>query len=89
MIFFQNCSVLKVVGAICVAFIMASCDVSTPTVSGDNSVIPSNFRRVSYNDLPGWRDDDVRYALQAFRNSCKAKIQFTGRLIPDKELFAE
>ena len=71
------------------AFLLASCDLSTPTVSGDNSVIPSNFKRVSYNDLPGWRDDDVRYALQAFRNSCKAKIQFTGRLIPDKELFAE
>ena len=45
------------------AFALASCDVSTPTVSGDNSVIPSNFKRVSYSDLTGWRDDDVRYAL--------------------------
>ena len=71
------------------ALLLASCDLSTPTVSGDNSVIPSNFKRVSYSALPGWRDDDVRYALQAFRNSCKAKIQFTGRVIPDRELFAE
>ena len=71
--------------AVLAAFVLASCDVSTPTVSGNNSVIPSNFRAVSYADLTGWRDDDVRYALQAFRNSCKAKIQFTGRLIPDKE----
>lgn len=87
--FFQKKSILRSVVAILSAFVLASCDVSTPTVVGDNSVIPSNFKRVSYSDLPGWRDDDVRYALQAFRNSCKAKIQYTGRLIPDKELFAE
>ena len=89
MLFFTKKTVFNGILGILSAFILASCDVSTPTVSGDNSVIPSNFRRVSYNDLPGWRDDDVRYALQAFRNSCKAKIQFTGRLIPDRELFAE
>ena len=58
-------------------------------MTGDNSIVPSNFKQVSYSELPGWRDDDVRYALQAFRNSCNAKIQYTGRLIPDKELFAE
>lgn len=74
--------------AMCVAT-LTSCDLSTPTHHGDNSVIPSNLRMVSYNDLPGWRDDDVRYALQAFRNSCRAKIQYTGRVIPDRELFAE
>lgn len=70
-------------------FALASCDLSSPSVVGDNSVIPSNFKRVSYAQLPGWRDDDVRYALQAFRNSCKAKIQYTGRLIPDRALFEE
>ena len=89
MLFLTKKSIFNGILGILSAFILASCDVSTPTVSGDNSVIPSNFRRVSYNDLPGWRDDDVRYALQAFRNSCKAKIQYTGRLIPDSELFAE
>ena len=89
MLFLTKKSIFNGILGILSAFILASCDVSTPTVSGDNSVIPSNFQRVSYNDLPGWRDDDVRYALQAFRNSCKAKIQYTGRLIPDSELFAE
>ncbi len=71
------------------AFAMAACDLSAPTRSDDASVVPGNLRRVSYSDLPGWRDDDVRYALQAFRNSCKAKIQYTGRVVPDRELFAE
>ena len=63
--------------AICagVAVALTSCrDLSptggTYTSSGDNSVIPSNLKKVSYSSLPGWRDDDVRYALQAFRNSC-------------------
>ena len=68
---------------------LTSCDLSTPTHHGDNSVIPSNLRRVSYDALPGWRNDDVRYALQAFRNSCRAKIQYTGRVIPDRALFEE
>ena len=71
------------------AIALASCDLSTPHKSGDNSVVPSNLKRASYSELPGWRDDDVRYALQAFRNSCKAKIQYTGRVVPDRELFAE
>ena len=74
---------------ICAAFVLASCDLSTPMEGTDNAVVPSNFKRVSYSDMPGWRDDDVRYALQAFRNSCKAKIQYTGRVIPDKQLFEE
>ncbi len=78
----------SLIGIVC-AFTLTSCDLSTPTHQGDNSVIPSNLRKVSYNDLPGWDNDDVRYALQAFRNSCKAKIQYTGRVIPDRALFEE
>ena len=71
-------------------FILASCDLSTPTHTGDDSVAPaSNLKKVSYSELPGWREDDVRYALQAFRNSCKAKIQYHGRVIPDRALFDE
>ena len=75
-------------GALC-AITLSSCDLSTPTHQGDNSVIPSNLKKVSYNDLPGWREDDVRYALQAFRNSCRARIQYSGKVIPDRELFEE
>ena len=80
----------RVFCAVLCAFMLASCDLSAPTHSGDDSVAPSsNLKRVSYSDLPGWRDDDVRYALQAFRNSCKAKIQYKGRVIPDRALFDE
>ena len=90
----SSCKRLSVLifGVFAMLFV-AGCDISTSTSTsthtGNNSVIPSNLRRASYSDLPGWRDDDVRYALQAFRNSCKAKIQYTGRVIPDKSLFDE
>lgn len=80
-----------------IALSLTSCRDLSPTgdagggysQTGDKSVIPSNLRRVSYSDLPGWRDDDVRYALQAFRNTCKAKIQYTGRVVPDRALVEE
>lgn len=80
-------------GALCSLIFLAGCDMSpstkTTTRGGDTSTIPSNLKQVSYSQLPGWRDDDVRYALQAFRNSCKAKIQYVGRVVPDRELFNE
>ena len=57
--------------------------------TGGPGKTPGNLEQVSFNDLPGWQDDDLRYALQAFRNSCKAKIQYEGEVIPDKGLFAE
>ena len=49
------------------------------------NVIPSHFQRVSFNDLPGWREDDVRYALLAFRQSCRGRINTADslRVIPD------
>ncbi len=58
-----------------VALSLTSCRDLSPTGgnyghTGDKSVIPSNLKKVSFSALPGWRDDDVRYALQAFRNSC-------------------
>lgn len=31
---------------------------------------PLKIQRVTFNDLPGWPDDDLRGAMQAFRNSC-------------------
>lgn len=70
-------------------FALAGCDLSAPMHEGDNSKIPSNLHAVSYSSLPGWRDDDVRYALQAFRNTCKAKIQYKGSVIPDSALLQE
>lgn len=57
--------------------------------SGDAAVIPSNLKKTSFSALPGWTDDDQRYALQAFRNTCKAKIQYTGSVIPDRALLDE
>ncbi|MDR2413332.1 MAG: MltA domain-containing protein [Rickettsiales bacterium] len=70
-------------------FSVAGCDLSSPMHTGDKSTIPSNLRAVSYSELPGWKSDDARYALQAFRNTCKAKIQYVGRVVPDKALLEE
>lgn len=71
---------------------LTSCDLSAPSYSTGhqgNGVIPENLGRVSFDNLPGWDDDDVRYALQAFRNTCRAKIQYAGRVVPDADLMAE
>ncbi len=87
--FFRFFGVRHVAMAAFAVFTLAGCDLSTPTITTDNTVVPQNLRAVTYNDMPGWRDDDVRYALQAFRNSCRAKIQYTGRVVPDRELFNE
>ena len=80
-----HCSLLIALGA---------CDMtrSVPESGGvttDNSRKPHHFKKVSYSELPGWREDDVRYALKAFRNSCKAKIQYNGAVVPDRYLFEE
>jgi membrane-bound lytic murein transglycosylase A len=76
--------------AVITGIFLASCDLSTPTHTGDDSVIPeNNFKKVSFSSLPDWEKDDVRYALQAFRNSCKAKIKYKGTIIPDPVLFEE
>ena len=85
-----NIIILRELAALACVFFLASCDLSTPTHTGDTSVRPTqNLKKVSYSDMPDWEQDDVRYALQAFRNSCKAKIQYTGRVIPDRALFQE
>lgn len=89
MAYFSKKALIQGILAIFCAFTLSSCDLSAPTHSGDNSVIPSNLKKVSYNELPGWKNDDVRYALQAFRNTCKARIQYTGRVIPDRALLEE
>lgn len=56
---------------------------------GNNSRTTSNMRAVSYSDLSGWKNDDHIYALQAFRNTCDAKIQYTGQVVPDSVLLSE
>ncbi|MDR1360801.1 MAG: MltA domain-containing protein [Rickettsiales bacterium] len=83
--------------ALCLLPLLTGCDISPKSpsapggggITGDNSVRPANLTRVSYSELPDWKQDDVRYALQAFRNSCKAKIQYAGKVIPDRALFEE
>ena len=56
---------------------------------GDAGRTTRNMTRVGYGDLPGWRHDDHRYALQAFRNTCKASIDYSGKVSPDEKLLAE
>ncbi len=56
---------------------------------GGSASIPSNLKKTSFNSVPGWYDDDHRYALQAFRNTCKAKIQYSGRVIPNRKLLED
>lgn len=62
---------------------------NTGSSGGGSASIPSNLKRISFNSVPGWYDDDHRYALQAFRNTCKAKIQYSGRVIPSRRLLEE
>ncbi len=81
--------IIKILSGLLIIAVLQGCDVRAPSHTTDKSVIPSNLRAVSYSALPGWKNDDVRYALQAFRNSCKAKIQYNGQVVPDRELFAE
>lgn len=87
--FRNNSRISFLIFSICSLFLLTSCDLGTPSHMGDVSNIPSNLRKSSYSELPGWRNDDVRYALQAFRNTCKAKIQYSGKVVPDKELLQE
>lgn len=72
--------------------LLAGCgDLTAPRqYNGPNhAVIPSNLKKVSFSSVPGWENDDLRYALQAFRNTCKAKIQYNGQVIPDRKLLEE
>ncbi len=75
------------------SFSLAGCGDFTGGFSAGGKIgdakVPSNLHAVSYGDLPGWSNDDVRYALKAFRNTCKAKLQYNGEVVPDAELLAE
>ena len=90
MFLFKKLPYFSIIGAIFIAFSLTSCDLSTPTHQGNDAVFPSsNLKPGSFSALPGWKNDDVRYALQAFRNSCRAKLQYKGRVIPDQALVQE
>lgn len=90
MFIFEKMRYFGVFGALFMAFSLTSCDLSVPTHQGNDAIVPSsNLHPVSFSALPGWKNDDVRYALQAFRNTCRAKLQYTGRVIPDAALVQE
>ncbi|MDR1826248.1 MAG: MltA domain-containing protein [Rickettsiales bacterium] len=71
--------------------LLSSCGIfDMPDHAGDQSKITRNMTPVGFSELPGWRNDDQRYALQAFRNTCRAKsIQYAGRVVPDEQLVRE
>ena len=53
---------------------------------GGGGRISSDLRPVTYPELPGWEQDDIKYALQAFGNTCKTSIKYTGEVIPSRGL---
>jgi membrane-bound lytic murein transglycosylase A len=57
-------------------------ELSWMTGGAGRGIAGGGASRVGFEDLPGWKDDDHRYALQAFRNTCKAKIQYAGKVSP-------
>ena len=85
----KNKNLIKTMSRLCLITLLASCGFGYPDHTGSESKIPSNLRSVSYSEIPGWTNDDVRYALQAFRNTCRAKLQYNGRVVPDKALLDE
>ncbi|MCL2339093.1 MAG: MltA domain-containing protein [Proteobacteria bacterium] len=89
-----NYALCSMLYALCSMLLVSCGDVTAPAPPGGtrtdaHSVRPGQLKKVSYTDLPGWRDDDVRYALKAFRNTCRAKISYAGRVIPDRYLLEE
>jgi membrane-bound lytic murein transglycosylase A len=57
--------------------------------AGGDARIPQNLKPVSFSELPGWKDDDHRYALRAFRQTCRARVQYNGNVVPDRRLLEE
>ena len=72
---------LNVLNLLILSFILTSCDLSVQFSQrskedyGNETRVSSNLVKTSFSNLPNWDKDDLRYAMQAFRNSCKAKIQ--------------
>jgi len=87
---------ISLLSALCSVFLLTGCPAPQrapqPTVMADSSsVIPSHFQAVGFDQLPGWREDDVRHALVAFRQTCRGRINYSQnlRVIPDRALMEE
>lgn len=82
---------LYLLSAICSLLFVSACDMTSPSPSvkgGENQKV-RHLRPVKYSELPGWRQDDARYALKAFRNTCNAKVKYEGSVVPDQWLLEE
>ncbi|MDR2685433.1 MAG: MltA domain-containing protein [Rickettsiales bacterium] len=53
------------------------------THGGGDQRVSGNLTKVPYSSVPGWGSDDHRYALKSFKNTCKSKMVFNGRVVPD------
>jgi len=84
------CYLLSVISIYGCGDVTESVPRSTGGGLGDNTKKPHHIQPVSFTELPGWGNDDVRYALKTFRQTCKAKIQYDGtRVAPDRYLMEE
>jgi membrane-bound lytic murein transglycosylase A len=89
-----SCQIL----AVCGMLLLTGCPDTTThaphqpgaTVTRDAATkLPNHFERVSFSNLPGWREDDVRYALRAFRQTCSARVNYSGSVVMDRALLEE
>ena len=86
---------LTKINLLLLSIILSSCDLSLQFSDryrgeyGIETTVSSNLKKVSFSELPNWKKDDLRYALQAFRNSCKAKILYSGKVVPNRNLFEQ
>lgn len=71
---------------------LASCSIVPEPEPYKNQISP-NLKEVSYSKLDGWRDDDLRYAVKAFKRSCLSKQlihpQFYGKIVANNKLLLE
>ena len=85
----------NVLNLLILSFTLTSCDLSVQFSQrskedyGNETRVSSNLVKTSFSNLPNWNKDDLRYAMQAFRNSCKAKIQYSGKVVPNRKLFEQ
>ncbi|MDR1027175.1 MAG: MltA domain-containing protein [Rickettsiales bacterium] len=57
---------------------------------GGDGAITADLTPVPHSALPGWKNDDHRYALAAMRHSCNTKINIAGQKVrPDAKRWEE
>lgn len=76
----------KSINFIFLLFLLISCGTNKNIYKPNKEYVPNNLEKVSYSSIPNWKNDDLRYALQSFRNSCRAKIQYKGLVVPKEYL---